>query len=263
LAILEYSSVALVKRGAVAVVTIQRPEHLNALNPDVLQSLIVAFAKIEEDHSIRVVLLQGAGEKAFVAGADIRAMFDLGPRAIADFIELGQRAVRAIELCRAPVIVAVQGYALGGGLEVALAADLILASIHAKLGLPEVNLGVIPGFGGTQRLISRCGVGTARHLTLTGDLVGAEDAKILGLVDKVLPAEAFDNETLKFAQKLSEKAPLALSAAKRVINKTVEGDQLAGMRREVEAFLALFATEDREEGMTAFLEKRKASFAGR
>jgi enoyl-CoA hydratase len=260
---LEYSSVAVVKRGAVAVVTIQRPEHLNALNPDVLQSLIVEFAKIEEDASVRVVLLQSAGDKAFVSGADIRAMFDLGPRAIADFIELGQRAVRAIELCRAPVVVAIQGYALGGGLEVALAGDLILASSNAKLGLPEVNLGVIPGFGGTQRLISRCGVGTARYLTLTGNLLDAKDAKLVSLVDEVFAAEEFENEVSKFTQKLAEKAPLALSAAKRVINKTVEGDQLAGIRREVEAFLALFATEDRDEGMKAFLEKRKASFAGR
>lgn len=260
---LEHASVAVTKRGGVAVVTIQRPEHLNALNPDVLQSIIVEFAKIEEDRGVRVVLLQGAGEKAFVAGADIRAMFDLGPRAIADFIELGQRAMRSIELCRAPVVVAVQGYALGGGLEVALAGDIILASSRSKLGLPEVNLGVIPGFGGTQRLISRCGVGTARYLTLTGELVGGDEAKQLGLVDKVFSAEGFEGEVTAFTEKLAEKAPLALFAAKQVINKTGENGQLAGMRREVEAFLQLFSTEDRDEGMTAFLEKRKPSFSGR
>ena len=260
---IEHSSVSVSKRGGIAVVTIQRPEQLNALNADVLQSLHVEFGKLDEDRAVRVVVLKGAGEKAFVAGADIRSMADLGPRAIADFIELGQRSLRTIEQFRAPVIVAVHGYALGGGLELALAGDLIVASSQAKLGQPEVNLGIIPGFGGTQRLISRCGVGMARFLCMTGELVTAAEALSLGLVDRVFEPDVFDKEVMILAEKVAAKAPLAVAAVKRVVNRAVEETQLAGMRREVEAFLSLFGTADREEGMTAFLEKRKAEFVGR
>lgn len=260
---IDHPSVSVTKRGPVAIVTIQRPEQLNALNADVLQSLHVEFGKLDDDRAIRVVVLKGAGEKAFVAGADIRSMSDLGSRAIADFVELGQRSLRTIEQFRAPVIVAIQGYALGGGLELALAGDLIVASSQAKLGQPEVNLGVIPGFGGTQRLISRCGVGMARYLCMTGELVTAAEALSLGLVDRVCEPDVFEKEVMNLADKIAGKAPLAVAAVKRVVNRAVEETQLAGMRREVEAFLSLFGTTDREEGMAAFLEKRKPDFSGR
>jgi enoyl-CoA hydratase len=259
----QHAPIVVAKQGAVATVTIHRPEHLNALNPDVLLTLHNEFLHLGEDRAIRVVVLKGAGEKAFVAGADIRAMFDLGPRAIADYIELGQRALRTIEQFHAPVIAAVHGYALGGGLELALACDIIVAGTNAKVGLPEVNLGVMPGFGGTQRLISRCGVGAARFLCMTGDLIGASEALTLGLVDRVFDALDFDREVIALAERIAARAPLAVASVKRVINATVESDQLAGMRREVEGFLALFATADRDEGMTAFLEKRKPQFSGR
>jgi enoyl-CoA hydratase/carnithine racemase len=158
--------------------------------------------------------------------------------------------------------VAIQGYALGGGLELALAGDIIIASSQAKLALPEVNLGVIPGFGGTQRLMTRCGIGRTRYLAMTGDIINANDALTYGIVDVVVEHQDLEKEAMALADKIASKAPLAIAAVKRVINRTVEASNLAGMRREVEAFLKLFATEDRDEGMTAFLEKRKAEFNG-
>lgn len=249
--------------GAVITLMISRPQSLNALNVDVLQSLIDALQKLESNKEARAVILRGAGEKAFVAGADIRTMVGLGPRAIAEYVELGQRTFRLIERCHLPVIAVVSGYALGGGLELALAADLIFASKTAKLGQPEVNLGIIPGFGGTQRLLQRVGVGAARCLCMSGDLVEAEAAQVMGLVDKVFEPEDIFRKSREWVVALTEKPPLAVQAVKRVLRQSVDGQVLAGLRHEVEAFLEVFATADREEGMQAFLEKRKGSFCGR
>jgi enoyl-CoA hydratase len=260
---LEQESVKYEVTGHRAHLTICRPESLNALNIDVLQSIILAFEKIVREKDIRVAVITGEGPKAFVAGADIRSMSDLGPRAIADYVELGQRAMRIIESAPFPVIAAVNGYALGGGLELALSCDIIIASRSAKLGQPEVNLGIIPGFGGTQRLIQRCGIGTARRLTFTGDLVGADEALILGLVDKVVdPVELF-GEATAMAETIASKAPCAVQGAKRVIRQSQEALLLSGLRLEVEKFLEVFSTADREEGMRAFLQKRPADFKGR
>jgi enoyl-CoA hydratase len=251
------------RSGAVYTVTINRPESLNALNPDVLQSLLNEFQAISRDNSIRVVVIRGSGPKAFVAGADIRAMSQLGPRAIADYIELGQRTTRAIEMCAVPVIAGVHGFALGGGLELALACDIIFCAESAKVGQPEVNLGIIPGFGGTQRLIHRCGVGQARRLCYSGELITAEEARVLGIADKVVPDAAFDEQLTQFAELIASKAPLAVQGAKRVINRSQDTVLLSGLRLEVEEFLRLFASADREEGMDAFMQKRKPSFTGR
>lgn len=244
-------------------VTINRPESLNALNPDVLLSLTRLFIKFSKEDDCRAVIICGAGPKAFVAGADVVTMSQLGPRPIAEYIEIGQRAMREIETCPVPIIAAVHGYALGGGLELALACDVIIAADDIKVGQPEVNLGIIPGFGGTQRLIQRCGIGTARRLCYSGDLLNADEALRTGLVDKVVPAADLQREAQSWAETVASKAPLAVRGVKRVIRQSQEQAMLAGMRMEVEEFLHLFATADREEGMTAFVGKRKAKFTGR
>lgn len=259
----EESSVLSSRSGAIHTVTINRPESLNALNPDVLQGLLNEFQAIARDPSVRVVVIRGSGPKAFVAGADIRSMSQLGPRAIADYVELGQRATRAIESCTVPVVAAVHGFALGGGLELALACDIIVCAESAKVGQPEVNLGIIPGFGGTQRLIQRCGIGQARRLCYSGELISAEEARLIGVADKVLPDSAFDEQLAAFVELIASKAPLAVQGAKRVINRSQEAALLAGLRLEVEEFQRLFGTADREEGMDAFMQKRKATFTGR
>ena len=261
--LMEENTVLVERDGAIVTVTINRQESLNALNPDVLQGLILEFGKIASDPSIRSVIITGRGPKAFVAGADIRSMNGLGPRPIADYVELGQRAMRLIETCEVPVIAAVNGFALGGGLELALACDIIVCCESAKLGQPEVNLGIIPGFGGTQRLLQRCGIGAARRLCYTGDLIGAEEARVLGLADKVVPDAQLTEEVKKMATTIVSKAPLAVKGAKKVINEAHQSLLLSGLRLEVEEFLKLFDTADREEGMTAFLQKRPATFTGR
>jgi len=259
---MDSSSVLVEHNGAVSTLTVSRPESLNALNADVLQGVILELEKLRSRKELRLLVIQGAGEKAFVAGADIHSMHELGPRAIADYVELGQRAMRSIERFEKPVIAAVDGYALGGGLELALACDLIIASSRSKLGQPEVNLGIIPGFGGTQRLLLRCGVGTARRLVFSGEIIGAKEALSLGVVDKVFEDDDFQAELNRYTELLAARAPLALQAAKRVLSNAQENLLLSGLRMEVEAFLKLFATVDREEGMAAFLEKREAVFRG-
>lgn len=261
--LLEESTVVLTIDQQIATITINRPENLNALNPDVLQGLILALQRMEEVVDVRAVILTGKGEKAFVAGADVISMSQLGPRPIAEYVELGQRALRAIESFPAPVIAAVNGYALGGGLELALACDIIIAADSSKCGQPEINLGIIPGFGGTQRLIQRCGIGAARRLVLTGDMIDAAEALRMGLFDQVVPAAELATVTRAMADRIASKAPLAVKAAKRVIRQSQETLLLSGLRQEVEAFLDLFQTSDREEGMAAFMQKRPARFSGR
>ncbi len=249
--------------SGVATITIHRPESLNALNPDVLQGIVLELTTLSKDESLRAVIITGSGPKAFVAGADINSMSQLGPRALADYVELGQRTMRMIETFKVPVVAAVNGFALGGGLELALACDLIIAAESAKLGQPEVNLGIIPGFGGTQRLIQRCGIGAARRLCYTGDLISAEEGRLLGLVDKVVSDECLMQEAKHVAATIASKAPLAVQGAKRIINRAHESLLLSGLRLEVEEFLKLFESADRSEGMEAFLQKRKPVFTGR
>ena len=249
--------------GAIRIVTLNRPDRLNALNPDLLQGLTIELTKIAADAEVRVVVITGSGEKSFVAGADIHSMNELGPRAIADYVELGQRTMRLIETLKVPVIAAINGFAFGGGLELALACDILVCKESAKLGQPEVDLGIIPGFGGTQRLMQRCGVGTARRLCMIGERLSAADARALGVVDIVVPDGEFHAEVTKLAKTLSSKAPLAVQGVKRVVNQAADTILLSGLRREVEEFLRLFASADREEGMSAFLEKRPPKFTGR
>lgn len=259
----EQDIVRLQSESGIAGITLNRPESLNALNPDLLATLERTFDELAKDQNLRVVTLTGAGPKAFVAGADISSMNSYGPRGISEYLELGQRVMRKIELLPVPVLALVNGYALGGGLELALACDIIIASDTAKLGQPEVNLGIIPGFGGTQRLIGRCGVGEARRLCYTGDLITGEEAKMIGLADKVVPQATLLEEGLKMAKTIAEKAPLAIRGCKKVIRRSEEARLLSGLRLEVEEFQMLFATVDRAEGMDAFLAKRAAKFVGK
>lgn len=257
--------VAVERDGAIAVVTIQRPDKLNALNAQVVAEIEAAFltlAAASESDAVRAAVLTGAG-KAFVAGADIAEMAGLGTAAAKRFADAGQRLCATIETLPFPVIAAVNGFALGGGCEIALACDFLYAADNAKLGQPEVNLGVIPGFGGTQRLARRVGIGRARELVYTGDMVTAADALAMGLVNVVVPGAELLQRARDTAHKIAQKGPLAVAAAKRVMLRGEGADLVSACELEATAFAALFGSEDQKHGMRAFLDKQKPSFAGR
>ena len=260
---LQEDSVLVNVDATVATLTINRPQAMNALNVDVLNSIMLRLEKTLLQSEIRAVIITGSGDKAFVAGADVAQMHDLGPRAIADYVTLGQRTMRMLETVRVPVIAAVNGYALGGGLELALSCDIIIASKLAKFGQPEVNLGIIPGFGGTQRLLARTGIGAAKRLILTGEIISAEEAKMINIVEILVEPAELMATAKKYADMIASKAPLAVQSAKKILTETAGAWQLGGLQREVEEFLKLFATADREEGMEAFLKRRSAVFHSR
>ncbi|WKZ56402.1 MAG: enoyl-CoA hydratase-related protein [Bdellovibrionota bacterium] len=247
----------------VAKITLSRPTSLNALNSQLLRELSEHITVLSTKREVGAIVLTGDGDRAFVAGADIAEMEQAGPAGISQYVELGQGLMRAIETVEVPVIAAVNGFALGGGLELALACDLIIASKKARLGQPEVNLGIIPGFGGTQRLIQRCGVGAARYLVYTGELLSADEGLRIGLVDRVVEPAELMTTACGIAKVIASKGPLAVREAKRVIRQSQEMALLGGLRLEVESFVKLFDTKDRVEGMKAFLEKREAKFEGR
>lgn len=245
-----------------AIVTVNRPKALNALNEQTLRELQNAFCAFAENNAVEVVIITGSGEKAFVAGADISAMHPMSALEARHFARLGHDLMRSIETCPKPVIAAVNGFALGGGCELALACDIRLASENARFGQPEVNLGVIPGFGGTQRLARLVGKGLAMELVFTGDMVGAAEAHRIGLVNKVV-AQADLLETAKtLAAKINSKGPLAIRLAKEAIRNGLEMDLDKANRYEAELFGLCFASSDQKEGMQAFLEKRPAKFTG-
>jgi len=251
------------REGEVVVITVNRPRALNALNPETVRELLHAVRDVRDDPEIRALVITGAGEKAFVAGADIAAMAEMGATEGRTYSRLGHRLMYGLEELERPVVAAVGGYCLGGGLELALACDFIIAADTARLGQPEINLGLIPGFGGTQRLARRVGVGRARELVYVGDPVDAKRALEIGLVDRVVPRDQLQEESLAFARVLAAKAPVALALAKRAINSSVDMDLVSGCRLEVEAFASTFATEDRTEGTRAFLEKRSPTWRGK
>ena len=244
----------------VATVTINRPAALNALNSATLKELVAAFAKIAKDKAIRAVVLTGGGEKSFVAGADIGEMVNFNPLKADAFARLGQDVGAAIELCPKPTIAAVNGFALGGGTELAMACDFIYASAKAKFGQPEIKLGIIPGFGGTQRLARLVGKPMAKELVLTGDIIGADEALRIGLVNKVVAPEALLDEAKKTAKKMAAFGLPALAAAKDAINHGCDVDLPNGLLIERQAFAGLCATKDQKEGMKAFLAKRAPEF---
>lgn len=252
--------VSLTIKNQVANIMIQREESLNALNEEVLLGLLHALEQVEKD--VRVITLAGAGGKAFVAGADIKFMEGAPRAALSSFIELGQRVMRSIELFPAPVIAVVNGFAIGGGFELALACDFIVVTEKAKLGQAEVNLGIIPGFGGTQRLVQRAGVGAAKRLVYTAENISGEEAFRLGLADWFVQSTELESKLEEICNTLKSKGPLAIAAAKRTIENAVSQQKLYGLTREVEEFVDLFQTNDTKEGLRAFIEKRRPSFKG-
>jgi enoyl-CoA hydratase len=253
------------RAGHVATITVNRPDKLNALNAAVVDELARAFAELASmagDDAVRAAILTGAG-RAFVAGADIAAMAEMTPVEARRFSAAGQATCAAIEAAPFPVIAAVNGFALGGGCELALACDFIVAADTAKFGQPEVTLGVLPGFGGTQRLLRRVGVARARELVYTGDLINAEQALAIGLVNAVVPAADLAARARDLAAKIASRGPLAVAAAKRVILRGAALDLTAACDLEAEAFASLFGSGDQRAGMRAFLDKTKPAFSGK
>lgn len=244
--------------GKVAKITINRPKAMNALNEEVLSEMYEALLQFEGG-SEKVAMITGAG-KAFVAGADIQAMVSMDNLKAHELACLGHRLMNKIESCEKPVIAAINGFALGGGLELAMACDFRLASAAAKFGQPEIALGIIPGFSGTQRLTKLVGTGMASYMIMTGEMIDAKKALDIGIIEKVIDEDQFDDECAKIAEKMASKSIYALKAGKQTIENGANMDILRGSRLEIESFAQLFSTEDQKEGMSAFLEKRKANF---
>jgi enoyl-CoA hydratase len=249
------------RADAVALVTVDRQEAMNALDVATLTELRDRLREVAADEDVRVVIVTGAGEKAFVAGADIKYMSGLGVDEAKAWGALGHEAGRLLETMAKPTIAAVNGFALGGGCELALACDIRYASSGAKLGQPEVNLGIIPGWGGTQRLARVCGLGIAKELIFTGRVVGAEEALRIGLVNGV--HDPVLEQARETAALLASKSPIALGLMKQLANRALGGDHAENLEAEGETFGELFSSEDAKEGLTAFVEKREPVFRGR
>jgi enoyl-CoA hydratase len=243
-------------RGAISTLTVNRPAALNALNRSVLRQTAYVLREVRHDPSVRVLVVTGSGDRAFIAGADIAAMAKMTTTEGLEFTRLGHRVMQALEDLPIPVVAAVNGFALGGGVELAMACDLIVASEKARFGQPEINLGLIPGFGGTQRLPHRIGHAKARELIMTGDTIDAETALGLGLVNQVVAADQLLDTVRKLAEKLASKSAVALRQAKAALRAASTMEEDAGLRFEQEAFGLTFASADRVEGTTAFMEKR-------
>lgn len=255
-----FNTLLLEKENDVGILTINRPKALNALNTEVLEELKQAILAINEDPDIRVLIVTGAGERAFVAGADIKEMADKNALAGREFSQLGNEAFYKLSTLRQPVIAAINGYALGGGLELALACDIRIGSTTAKVGQPEVGLGIIPGFGATQRLSRAVGLAKAKELILTGQNIDAEEALRIGLFNQVVEAENLLETAKEMAQKMLKNAPYAVEYAKAVIDEGYEMPLENALTLEEQTFGLLFSTDDQKEGMTAFIEKRKPDF---
>ncbi len=256
------SVLLVVKEGHVVTLTVNRPEKLNALNEEVLRALAKAVDDIGNDRDVRCAIVTGAGEKAFVAGADIGAMAEMSSAQARYFADMGQRTLARIEELPFPVIAAVNGFAFGGGCEIALACDFIYASEKAKLGQPEVKLGVIPGFGGTQRLARRVGIGRARELCYTGDALSAEEALRIGLVNAVVAPAELMTKVKEVAAKIAANGPLAIAQCKRALLRGADVALPVACELEAQAFAGLFESADQREGMSAFLAKKPATFRG-
>jgi enoyl-CoA hydratase len=261
---MEYRDIKVLRQDRLATVIIDRPKVLNAIRFQTMLEIQDALNDIAGDDQIRVVVLTGAGEKAFVSGGDISIMAR-GAGYVETLTEVprGQDICTDIENFPKPVIARINGLALGGGTELALACDVRIAADHATMGLPEIKLGIIPGYGGTQRLPRLIGVGLAKELVLTGDHISAHEAHRIGLVNKVVPAADLDSTVTELVEKLASKSPVALHMAKTAINRGMQADLRTGLSLEAGCFSLCFGTEDRIEGMNAFLEKRAPAFKGR
>ena len=256
---MDYKKLIIQDNGAVRVIKINNPEALNALNTAILKELDAAFTEVAEDTGILAVVLTGEG-RAFVAGADISEMKSKNAIEGEIFGKLGASVFRKIELLPKPVIAAVNGFALGGGCELAMSCDIRLASTKAKFGQPEVGLGITPGFSGTQRMPRLIGMGKAKELIYTADIIDAAEAYRIGLVNHVYEPEALMEEAMKMAEKIASKAPIAVKNSKEAINRGIQTDMDSAVAIEAYLFGLCFASEDQKEGMTAFFEKRKANF---
>ena len=256
------SVVVFEKKEKVAVIKINRPEAMNALNADVLKAIDAAVDQAAADDEVQVLIFTGEG-KAFVAGADIAQMSTMTEQEGYDFGVLGSQVFRKIEMLDKPSIAAINGFALGGGCELAMSCDIRYASAKAKFGQPEVGLGITPGYCGTQRMARICGKAKAMELILTGEMINAEEAKNIGLVSKVCEPEALMEEAMTLANKIAKNAPLAVKYSTQAIKRGIEVSMEEGIKIENELFAKCFATEDQKEGMAAFLGKRKAEFKGR
>ncbi|PLX88230.1 MAG: crotonase [Desulfuromonas sp.] len=246
--------------GEVTVITINRPDALNALNPETLKELDETFSEIEANPATKVIMITGAGDKAFVAGGDISVMQPLNPLQARTVARQAQHLFNRIEHSTKIVLAAINGYALGGGCELALACDIRLAADSAKLGQPEINLGIIPGWAGTQRLPRLIGKGKAKELMLTGNMISALQAEKLGLVNKVVPDDKLFDTTLEMAQKIAAKPQVAVRLIKQAVDNGMEMPVDKAIDYEAELFALCFATEDQKEGMAAFLEKREPNW---
>lgn len=257
-----YSSIELTSSNGIATLTFNRPKALNALNNVLLSELDNALQSIIEDENIRILILTGAGDKAFIAGADISEIATLTPLAAKKFAQSGQEIINKLQNLPIPVIAMVNGYALGGGCEMALACDFIYASEKAVFGLPEINLGIIPGFGGTQRLPRQIGPGLAKEMIFTGRHITAAEARNIGLVNKVFAPEELRAGVEEVARLISTKGKASLYAAKQAVGQGLNTDLATGLAMERDIFALCLANPDAQEGTTAFLEKRKPAFTG-
>lgn len=258
-----YETLLYEKRGNIGLLTINRPEKMNALSNLLTSELKKALDEIENDEELRVLILTGAGEKAFVAGADIKELVDRDANIGRRVSRERQDVFSRIENLPIPVIAAVNGYALGGGLELALACSIRICSESAQFGAPEVKLGIIPGDGGTQRLPRLVGQGRAMEMVLTGDFIDAQEAFRIGLANQVVPSEQLMEKTMDLAGKIASRPPLAVRYAKEAVNRSVEGGAMSGYALESYLHALACTTEDKKEGVAAFLEKRKGEFKGK
>jgi enoyl-CoA hydratase len=259
---MSYVNIIVEKKESIGVIKINRPNNLNALNKDTILELTKAVDELEKDKNIKVAILTGEG-KAFIAGADIKQMKEMNPSEAKKFAEMGHNLLMNIEKSKLPFIAAVNGYALGGGCEVMMACDICIAAASAKIGQPEINLGIHPGFGGTQRLPRLVGRMKAKELLLTGDNIDANEAHRIGLVNMVVPDDKIMEEAERIANKIASKSTVQTDFIKSLVNKGMDVDLKKACELEISYFSKSFQTEDQKEGMTAFLEKRKPNFKGK
>lgn len=259
---MDYKNIFLEVKEGLAKITINREQKLNALNNELINELFDVFYHLKKDSTTKVVIITGAGDKAFIAGADIKELSELTPSTGKAKMLKGQALFNLIENLDRPVVAAVNGYALGGGCELALSCTVRFAAPEAKFGQPEVNLGIIPGYGGTQRLSRLVGKGRALELILSGDIIDAQEAYRIGLVNKIYPKDKLMKESENFCRKLMSKGPLAIISALESVNRGLEESLAEGLNLEANLFGLLCATGDMKEGLTAFLEKRPPKFRG-